>query len=370
MMSVKTKKLLVFFGHPAQYLFFKETIRVLQQRGNNVKIIIKTKDVLEHLVKSDGFEYTNILKNKRGDSKFSIIISLLRRNIKLIPIIIKFKPDLMISTDATIAQLGKLFRVPRITITEDDYKVIKPLADLSYPLTNYILCPTVCDVGRYQQKKIGYNGYMKLAYLHPSIFEFNAKIFLKYKLPEKFALIRLAQLTAYHDKGINGISTAVLDEIIKKLKFKNISPIISSEYELDEKYKDFGLKIDPSDIHHVLHEASILISDSQSMSVEASILGIPSLRYSSFTGKISVLEELENKYQLTFGFQIGNEKELISKLYQILQTENFKKQFEIKKNIMLNDKINVTKFLIWFIEEFPFSPKIFLSNSKIQENFR
>ena len=28
----------------------------------------------------------------------------------------------------------------------------------------------------------------------------------------------MAQLTAYHDKGINGISTAVLDEIIKKLK--------------------------------------------------------------------------------------------------------------------------------------------------------
>ena len=370
MMSAKTKKVLVFFGHPAQYLFMRETIKVLQQRGYKVKIVIKTKDVLEHLVKSDGFEYSNILKNKRGNSKFSIITSLLRRNLKLIPIIIKFKPDLMISTDATIAQLGKLFRIPRITITEDDYNIIKPLADLSYPLTNYILCPSVCDVGRYKQKKIGYNGYMKLAYLHPSIFKFNAKIFLKYKLPKKFALIRLAQLTAYHDKGINGLSTDVLDQIIEKLKFSNISPVISSEYELDEKYKDLGLKINPSDIHHILNMASILISDSQSMSVEASILGIPSLRYSSFVGKISVLEELENKYQLTFGFKIGNEKKLISKLDQILKTENFKKQFEIKKNLMIDDKINVTKFLIWFIEEFPLSPKLFSANSKIQEQFK
>ncbi len=68
-------------------------------------------------------------------------------------------------------------------------------------------------------------------------------------------------------------------------------------------------------MHHVLSFASLLICDSQSMSVEAAMLGVPSLRYSSFSGRISVLEELEHQYGLTYGinpehpetfnFQIG-----------------------------------------------------------------
>jgi uncharacterized protein len=364
------KKILVYFGHPAQYLFMREAMKILQKNGSKVKIVIKTKDVLEDLVKSDGFEYTNILQNKRGNSKLSIILSLLRRNIKLIPIILNFRPDLMISTDATIAQLGKLFRIQRITITEDDYDIIKPLANVSYPITNYILCPEVCSVGRFEAKKIGYKGYMKLAYLHPNVFKYKSSIFESYSLPNKYALIRLAQLTAFHDKGIKGISNSFLDELISQLSNKNITPIISSEYNLGEKYDKYILSINPKDIHHILKKASILICDSQSMSVEAAMLGTPSLRYSSFAGKISVLEELENKYQLTYGFNIGKNKNLIDKLNEILNIANFEEEFEKRKEIMLSDKINVTKFLVWLIEFYPKSAKELKQDSSIQNKFK
>lgn len=364
------KKILVYFGHPAQYLFLREAIKILLSRGFEVKIIIKTKDVLEHLVQSDGFEYKNILKNKRGNSKLSIVFSLLKRNLKLIPIILKFKPSLMISTDATIAQLGKIFNIQRITITEDDYDIIKPLANVSYPITNWIVCPEVCDVNRFKAKKIGYRGYMKLAYLHPDFFKFQNSIIKNYKLPERYALIRLAQLTAFHDKGIKGISNLFLDEIIKTLENKNITPVISSEYSLGEKYYKYILSIDPKDIHHILKKASILICDSQSMSVEAAMLGTPSLRYSSFAGKISVLEELEKKYQLTFGFKIGDVKIFIEKLIEILNFTNLDEEFEKRRIKMINDKINVTNFLVWLIEEYPNSAENFIVNPSIQNNFK
>lgn len=364
------KKILVYFGHPAQYLFLREAIRILLTKGFEIKIIIKTKDVLEHLVQSDGFEYINILKNKRGNSKFSIIFSVLKRNLKLIPIILKFKPSLMISTDATIAQLGKIFNIQRITITEDDYEIIKPLANVSYPITNYILCPNVCNVGKFNNKKIGYDGYMKLAYLHPNVFKVNEKIKQTYNLPSKFALIRLAQLTAFHDKGIKGISTDFLDKIIANLESKNITPVISSEYKTESKYDKYILKINPTDIHHILNSACVLICDSQSMSVEASMLGIPSLRYSSFAGKISVLEELEQKYELTYGFPIGKEIELIEKLNNIINIDNFEDEFQTRRRKMLNEKINVTDFLVWFIENYPNSADQMLRNNNIQQKFK
>jgi len=99
-------KILFYFGHPAQYLFLRETIRRLISKSFQVKILIKTKDVLENLLIDDGFEYTNILPQERGKSKLAIAFSLLKRNLALLPILLSFKPNLIIGTDASIAQMG------------------------------------------------------------------------------------------------------------------------------------------------------------------------------------------------------------------------------------------------------------------------
>jgi len=94
-----------------KYFFARNTLTKLIENNHKVQIVIKTKDVLESLLKNDGFEYINIFPSERGTSKLSIAWSLIKRNIILFPIILKFKPDLLIGTDATIAQLGKLLRV-------------------------------------------------------------------------------------------------------------------------------------------------------------------------------------------------------------------------------------------------------------------
>ncbi|NRA10396.1 MAG: DUF354 domain-containing protein, partial [Crocinitomicaceae bacterium] len=295
-------KFAFYFGHPAQFLFVRKTITDLIDQGHQVLIHIKKKDVLEELLKSSSFEYTNVQPEKRKNSKLAALSSLLKRNRTMFPILRKFKPDLLISSDASYAQIGFLLRVPCVTILEDDYKVIKKLGLMSYPFTSTILCPEACDVGRWGRKKVGYKGYMKLAYLHPSVFTPNKEIVTKYALPKKYAIIRLAQLTAYHDEGMKGISEVLLIAVIDQLRKKGITPVISAEGEIDNRYNSLLLDIEAKDMHDVLAYAKLLICDSQSMSVEASMLGIPSLRYSSFSGKISVLEELENDYGLTFGF--------------------------------------------------------------------
>jgi uncharacterized protein len=364
------KKILFYFGHPAQYLFARNTIKQLIQKSYEIKIIIKTKDVLETLLKNDGMEYENILTKERGGSKISIIFSLLKRNLLLLPIILKFKPDLLIGTDATIAQLGKLLNINRITILEDDYKIIKSLANITYPFTQTIFCPTVCDAGKWDSKKIGYSGYMKLGYLHPNIFKVNKEIINKYKLPDKYAIIRLAKLTAHHDFGIKGIDYEVLEQIINILESKRIKVFLSTEGNIDSKYKQYLLNINPNDIHHILAKSQILICDSQSMSVEASILGVPSIRVSSFAGKISVLEELEHKYNLTFGINPQNINQLFIQLKKLLSIENLQEEFINRRNLMLEDKIDVSKLFTWFIEQYPKSIEIIKIDSKFQNKFK
>ncbi|MFT5822593.1 MAG: putative glycosyltransferase [Crocinitomix sp.] len=361
-------KFAFYFGHPAQFLFGRKTIFDLIENGHEILIQIKKKDVLEELLKSSKLPYTNIQPRERKNSRLAALSGLFQRNKIILPALREFKPDLLISSDASYAQLGFILKTPCVTILEDDYKVIKKLALMAYPFTSTILCPEVCEVGRWSKKKVGYKGYMKMAYLHPTVFKPNEAVINKYKLPADYAIIRLAQLTAYHDEGISGISEDLLVKVIDQLKAKGITPIISAEGKIAEEYTPLLLNIEAKDMHHVLAHANILICDSPSMSVEASILGIPSLRYSSFSGKISVLEELEKQYGLTYGFPISKSNELLKRLNTILNTTDFKNVFLLRKEKMLSEKINVSEFLFWFLTNYPSSIALMNENKGI--NFK
>ena len=146
-------KFAFYFGHPAQFLFARRTIEDLIEHKHEVLIQIKKKDVLEELLKSSKLEYTNIQPKERKNNRMAALLGLFSRNKIMLPALRKFKPDLLISSDASYSQLGLLLNTPCVTILEDDYKVIKKLALLSYPFTSTILCPEVCQVGRWERKK-------------------------------------------------------------------------------------------------------------------------------------------------------------------------------------------------------------------------
>lgn len=340
----------------------------MTEKGHQIKLLIKSKDVLENLVAQDGFNFNNILEEGRNNSTFSILFALLKRNVRLNRICRDFKPDIMIGTDPSLAQIGFLRNIPVITCLEDDIQVIPQLALLTYPFTNYIFAPEVCSVGKYKRKKIAYKGLMKLAYLHPNLFIPDKDIKNKYIGSDDFSLIRLSALGAHHDINESGISDEFLNKIIAKLQ--QIGKVyISSEKALPIAYEKYRLEINPSHIHHILAFAKILVSDSQSMSVEASILGTPSIRISSFVGRISVLEELEHKYKLTFGFKPDNQSGILKRLDEILlEDDEFLRKTKTTK--LLEDKIDVSSFLTWIIDDFPLSIKSFHKNPEIQYNFK
>ena len=363
-------KILIYLGHPAQYMFLRETINQLSRKGIKLRILIKTKDILETLLQNDNQLYTNILVKPRGNSIISIFTSLLKRIYNVYHQTLLFKPNIMIGTDSSIAIVGKLLHVHRITITEDDYEVIKLLGDLTYPFTETILCPNICKVGKWDSKKIGYDGYMKLGYLHPKVFKLNIQSITKYNLPLKYSIIRLSQLVAYHDKNIDGIDNQFLDQIIMMLHDESYSVFISAESSIHSRYEKYLLNINPNDMHQVLAHSSILISDSQSMSVEASLLGIPSIRISSFAGKISVLEELEHQYRLTYGIDPKYPEKIIRQLKQLLYTKNIKSKFANRQSKMITDKIDVTAFLVWFLDNYPKSIQTISNNPQYLTKFK
>jgi predicted glycosyltransferase len=117
-----------------------------------------------------------------------------------------------------------------------------------------------------------------------------------------------------------------------------------------EKYE---LKVSPEKMHDVLYYARLLFCDSQTMATEAGVLGTPAVRCNSFVGvnDMGNFIELENKYGLIYNF--SDENKALSCALSLLKTPDIKTEWVKRQKILLNDKIDVTAFMIWFIENYP-----------------
>jgi predicted glycosyltransferase len=355
-------KILIYLGHPAQYHFFKNIVNNLKKR-HKIHCLIKTKDVLEKLLLADGAEFTNILPEGRKSSKTGIIWGLFKRGIRVLHESLNFKPDLMLGSDPSIAHIGKLLKIPTLTVLEDDAHVIYDLAKLTFPFSTYIIAPDSCNCGKWNPKKISYAGYMKLAYLHPNYFTCDEPDY------QMTALVRLSNLDAFHDRGIRGFDENLLKQTIKIL-CRKYKVFLSSEKQIHPFFDEYLLRINPSYIHKVLCKTSLLISDSQSMTMEAAMLGIPSIRYNDFSGRIGVLEELEHKYKLTYGVKPGNPEKLYQILENLLSIRDLRDEFQKRRVGMLEDKIDVTMFFTWLIGNYPDSITKLKNDSDFQYNFK
>ncbi len=325
-------KVLFYLGHPAHFHLFKNLFTKLIENGTEIKIVIKTKDILEHLLIENNYKFINIYDKERKDNKLQILYALIEKDIKLFNVISKYKPNYLLGTSIEITHIGKLLNIPSIVVNEDDFDVVPEFAILSYPFATKIIAPYCCKVGKiWENKRIGYNGYHELAYLHPKYY----KPKKNYNI-NKYIIIRMSALNAYHDKNISGMTLELVKNIINKVK-KEYFIFISYEGNIPEELKKYQLKIKYSEIHDFIYYASLVVSDSQTMSAEAAVLGTPSLRYNDFVGRINYLEELEHKYGLTFGFRKNEQKKLLDKLDDLLIKNNLKEIWKEKRNKMLSE---------------------------------
>jgi len=296
-------------------------------------------------------------------------LGLIQKDIELSRYIRKRKPDLLIGTDWAITNVGRIFGIPSLVFNEDDTKAT-PENKIFYPLAKALLLPDCCDKGLWKNKRFSYAGYHELAYLHPNRFQFNSQLinrFINFEKP--YIIIRLVKLTASHDKGKKGLECNLLDRIIEISK-KDHQVFISSEGKIIPQYEKYSFKFNPVLMHHFLAGAKLVIGDSQTMIAEAAVLGTPALRFNDFVGKLSYLEELEHKYELSYGFKTNEKEKLVLKIEEILNNNDVKKIWRSKLGKLYQEKIDVSSFFVWLIENYPESFRIMKDNPDYQYNFR
>lgn len=340
-------RVLFQLGHPAHFHLFKNTIADLQRDGHQTFILIRKKDILEDLLKQANMPYKNILPSGKK-SVFTLMLRLWR----VFRFTLKHHVDVLVGSTPEVAQVAWLLRRRSVVMAEDDASIVPQFIKAVKPFADNYLSPITCNCGPLESQTTHYEGFHKLAYLHPTRFTPDPTVVDRYfPHDEPYFLLRFAQLSAYHDVSSNahGINDKLAINLIKVLS-PHGRVFITSERPLCHELEPYRLLINPLDIHHVMAFATLYIGDSQSMAVEAAMLGTPSIRFNDFAGKIGVLEELEKKYQLTIGIPSNDPQKLLQTVENMLVTEDLRSTYQERRKKMLEEKIDVASFFTHFIE--------------------
>lgn len=343
-------RFLFFFVHPAKYHFFRPVINRLLQDGHKVKVVIVSKDVLELLVQKEKWDYVNLFPNGRRSRTtgglsivLSTVMNVFRTLWRLNSLMAKERYDLVVTDDLATC-VAKVRGIPSVAFTDNELTTV-PEYRLILMFADRILAPRAVDLGPYNRKKDTFNGYKESTYLHPNHFLPDNRILTELGVQsESYFLIRSVSMTASHDIGLTGLNDDRLRELIRLLA-PHGRVFISSERPLSSDLQGYTLPTTPESILSVVFYARIFIGDSGTMSSEAALLGIPSLMFHAFVGRLGVMREKEEKYGLMFGFNEQQFPQMVEKLKELLATVNIKDIWQQKRLAMFAVQDDVNELL-------------------------
>jgi predicted glycosyltransferase len=334
--------------HPAHVHFFKHIIRGLQKAGHKTLIVARDKDVTLALLNQYGFDYVSIGQSGRK-TRFSQLIELIHRDWVIWKVAREAKPEVILTRNPAGVQAARLIGALGIFDT-DDGRAAGIHFRAAAPFANIITTPD-CFEENFGRKHVTYPGYKQSAYLHPDHFKPDPTVLkiLRIDPSQKYFLVRFVDMIASHDTGESGLSFNDKTRIIEHLmRFGRV--FISSEGKLPQKWQSLKIKIPPHMLHDALAYATLYVGDSQTMAAEAAMLGTPNLRVSTFSGRISYLNELEHRYGLTFGFQPNEIDGFFSKLNEFLNGSDYLKHVKASHQRLIREKCNVAQWFVDFLE--------------------
>lgn len=334
-------------GHPAHVHLFRPLIGILEGRGDEVAITIRDRGIVGPLLRTYGLEYTVASKPRTG--LLGSALELVIHNWHVLMRALKTRPDYLVGTSVSAAHVGFVLRRKSIVLNEDDADYVPLFTKITYPFATRVVTPAILRDRKASNYRT-YESYHELAYLHPDHFTPDPAVLDKLGVApgERFFVIRLVSLTAHHDVGAQGLDLAQVERLIELLK-PHGRVFVNGEGKLPPSLAPYAFRAPPETMHSVLALCTMLISDSQTMTMEAAVLGRPAVRCNSFVGKCSVIEELEQRYRLAWGFAPAQYEEMVATIVAMLEDGQLDATMAERRQRMLADKVNLTS---WLLDQF------------------
>lgn len=359
-------RILIDIGHPCDLHLYKHFVREMQKRGHVALFTCRDKDHLASMLAREGLPFKSFGPNHK--SIIGKISGLPRFTWRVWQVARKFKPDVFMSSGSMYAAPVAFWQQKGHIVFEDTYNWEQVV--LYKPFTRTIMTGDY-DHPMKSKKIIRYAGNHELAYLHPKRFKPDGSVLNEMGINdgEKHVIIRFVSWTASHDIGHDGIS---LENKVKAVQTfaMHARVFISSEEPLPPELEDYRFSLPRHRMHDAMAFASLVFGESATMASEAAVMGVPAI-YLDNTGR-GYTQELEEKYGLVFNFSESETDQLaaIAMGKQILQQPAAQNTWHKKRQRMLDDKIDVTGFMVWFVENYPNSVTTMKESPEYQHCFK
>lgn len=327
------------------------------KKGHDVFFTCRDKEYEIYLLNYYGFKFQSL--GKKFNTSYGKLMGLLKFDIQELIAGLKFKPDIFLSHGSMYAaHAAFLLSKPHISLEDTgNWEQVR----LYLPFTQCVLTSDIFPQS-YGEKQIRFKSHNEIAYLHPTFFkpDLSMRKNLALRSDERYVILRFVAWNATHDKGHSGIKyedkLALVDRLSKIYKV-----FISSENQLPFEFKKYQVSFAPHEIHNALYHADMFIGEGTTMAMEAAILGTPSIYVNTL--QYSNIMDME-KFGLLFNYGLTNH--VVEKIIELANQENLKESFRQKSREMIKAKINLTAFLVWFVENYPQSAQVIRENPEYQ----
>jgi uncharacterized protein len=331
-------RIIITIQHPAHVHFFREIIAMLQQRGHEVFVFARDKDIALSLLEEYGIDHTVLAGSANSITELARVQATYEA--KLFREALRIRPDVMTAIGGVaVSHVAPLVGARSVVWIDNEgvqsHRITTPLA--------HIICTPKRFRDDYGDGHVRYDGFHELAYLHPDRFSPDPDRLREYGVEptDPYYFVRFREWSALHDVGEAGFCHEAKRELVSFLD-EHGEVYVSSESDLPEEFAPHRLPVPPHLVHDLLAYANLYVGDSATMATEAAVLGTPSVRAQSFAGRDDMTNFLElADYGLLYS--TADEWKAVEKAKSLVQTAD-RETFRRRRDRLLAEKIDVTGF--------------------------
>lgn len=330
-------RILVDVLHPAHVHFFGNFRQLMLDRGHEIKVVSRDKEITVELLEHLGIDHEIISRQNSG--KLGLAAELLGRTWRLMRIAKRWNPDVLTGImGPSITLAGSALGIPSVVFYDTEHSHLTN--SWVYRLASSVVTPDCYEGGR-RENFITYAGYQELAYLHPNRFTPNPDVVREFGLDptEPILLLRFVSSQASHDVGQPFLTNDQKIQVANRLS-RHGQLCISSETPLPNELEGLRLRGPFWQVHHLLSAASIVLGESATMCTEAAVLGTPAV-YVAETSR-GYLNDLQRRYGLVSVFKPDQVEPAIERAEQILDDLD---SFSMQRQRLLTERIDVTAWM-------------------------
>lgn len=349
-------RLLIEAHHPAHIHFFKNAIRVWRERGDEVLLLGRDRDVMKQLLAAYDYIPARIVSGMGRRNRFPLR-EMLARQTAVARALLELRPTLVLSLMGSYTQASRLLGVPNVIFTDSEFQSFNHR--IAHPFATRIYTPE-CFYKPLGSKQHRYKGYHELAFLHPRWFTPRPEVLEQLSVNRagaatpgerdsdrarptrgEYVVIRTSAWNTLHDIGESGLGRHF--ERIMRLVLDRYSVYLVPEGgKLAPEWEPYRLKVRADGYHDVLAFARLVITEGASTASEAACLGVPAVYVN--TTRRGYLEDQQARYGLVYNFT--DPSLALAQIERLLADPPTAESLQQARERLIADHIDVTDFVV------------------------